>query len=232
MHDSSGVPAVLQYLIVYGVCGLLAHLHTTWGRVPKASNLKSLGDPPRRSFEEAFWQARHDEVVRLAHEHEPTVVPGLVRADVEDRPIVSMPVYLYENRPMRWLSRAVRVGYSTRGRASRTSAGKSPSVSPVDHGTLHLTRRRFVFSSSTRQREFLLEELTHITATKSGIALAARGDGAISYFKGIGATSIRFDVVPGPADRWPPVRCAFGFTGYEIKEIVRLVLFASTSAPV
>ena len=231
MHDSSGVPAVLQYLIVYGVCGLIAHLHTTWGKVPKASNLKSLGDPPRRSFEDAFWQARHDEVVRLAQTHEPTTVPGLISPDVEDRVIISMPVYLYESRPARWLFPNVRVTYGTRSRARHTSSEKKATISPVDHGTLELTRRRFVFSSSRRQREFLLDELTHVTATSSGIALATRGDGAISYFKGIAATSISFEVVPGVMDRWPPVHCTFDLTGYEIKQIVRLLLTASTAAP-
>lgn len=231
MHDSSGVPAVLQYLMVYGSVGLITHFCTRWAGVPNALNLKSLGDPPRRSFEEAFWQARHDEVVRLAHACEPTTVPGLVRPDVEDRAIVSMPVYLYERRPARWIFRGMRVTYGTRTQTRHASSGKRVTLSPVDHGTLELTRRRFVFTSSRRRREFLLDELTHFTATKGGIALAARGDGAVSYFKGIAATTICFDVVPGPSDGWPPVHFSFDFTGYEIKEIVRLLLSASTHSP-
>jgi hypothetical protein len=231
MHDSSGIPAVLQYLILYGTGGLIGHFCRRWAGVPNASNLKSLADPPHRSFEEAFWQARHDEIVRLAQAHEPTTVPGLLSPDVEDRAIVSMPVYLYESRPARWLFPNVRVTYGTHSRARHTSSEKKVTISPVDHGMLELTRRRLIFSSSRRQREFLLDELTHFTATTSGIALAARGDGAISYFKGISATSINFDVVPGVMDRWPLVRCTFDLTGYELKEIVRLLLFASTSAP-
>lgn len=230
MHDSSGVPAVLQYLIVYGTGGLIGLVCRRLAGVPIASSLQSLGDRPRRSFREAFWQARHDEVVRLAQSHEPTTVPGLIRADVEDRAIVSMPVYLYERRPARWLFPNTRVTYGTCSRARRTSSEKKAVISPVDHGTLELTRRRFVFSSARREREFLLDELIHFTATTSSIALAARGDGAISHFKGISATSINFDVVPGVMDRWPTVHCTFDFTGYELKEIVRLLLSASTSA--
>jgi hypothetical protein len=228
MHDSSGVPAVLQYLMVYGTGGLIGHFCRRWAGVPKASNLKSLADPPRRSFREALWQARHDEVVRLAFAHEPTTVPGLTRPDVEDRAIVSMPVFLYESRPARWFFPDMRVTYGTRARARHASSGQRVTLSPVDHGTLELTRRRFMFSSSRRQREFILDELTHFTATRAGIALAARGGGAISYFKGIAAASISFDVVPGPSDRWPPVHCSFAFTGYEMKEIARLLLSAST----
>ena len=231
MHDSSGVPAVLQYLIFYGTLGLISHF---WGRlkgVPNASNLKGLGDPPHRSFAQAFWQARHDEVVRLAQSHEPTTVPGLVSADVDDRVILSIPVHLYESRPERWLFPSTRVTYGTGSRALRTRSEKKVTISPVDHGTLELTRRRLIFSSAGRQREFLLDELIHFAATKSAIALAARGDGAISTFKGIPASSISFEVVPGVMDRWPTVHCIFDLTGYEVKEIVRLLLSTSTSTP-
>jgi hypothetical protein len=232
MHDSSKVPALLQYFIFYGIAGLIGHLHGKWLAVPNASNLKKLGDPPRRSFEEAFWQARRNEIVRLAHQHEPTVVPGLIRPGVEDQPILSMPVYLCESRTRRWHSSpAMIVANGRRARAYHKSSGKRVTISPVDQGTLHLTRQRFIFASSMRRREFLLDELTHITATKSGIALATRGGGAISYFRGINATSIRFDVVPGTTDTWPPVQCTFDFTGYEIKEIVYLLLSAPTPAP-
>jgi hypothetical protein len=183
---------------------------------------------PRGTFEQAFWKARHDEVVRLGHEHLPTAVPGLARAGVEDRPIVSMTVYLYERNPPSLIFPRASVANRTRVWEYETSAGKKVILSPLAQGTLHLTRRQLIFSSAQRSRVFALDQLTHLSATKSGIAVATRGRGAISYFSGICTANITFEVVRGPSETWPDVQCTFSFTGYEIKEIVRILL--STSA--
>ena len=232
MHDPAGVPPLIQHLIFYGVGGLIGCILRCTRRLPNVSKLKSLGDAPRRSFEEAFWQARHDAVVRLALSKPPTVVPGLISVDLEERAILSMPVFFCERRPTTRSLPFVEIAKRTMIWPHSTSGGSSLSVSPVDHGTLHLTRDEFVFASPRSWRKYPLDELAHISATRTSIALRRRGTRAVSYFGGIDATSIRFEVVPGADDRWPEIHCTFDFTGHEVLEIVNLLLSASTPAPV
>ncbi|MDB4910566.1 MAG: hypothetical protein JWO39_1389, partial [Gemmatimonadetes bacterium] len=80
---------VLPALFMHGIGAILMHLHERWGKRPARQP---------RSPMEATLQARHDEIVRLARKSQPTVVPGLIRPAVEDRLVLSMPVFLYESR--------------------------------------------------------------------------------------------------------------------------------------
>lgn len=229
MHDSSGVPPALQYLIYFGVIGLLGYIQEKTRLVPRASNLKSLRDPPRRTVMEATVQARHAEIVRLAYSNLPTIVPGLIRSELEDRAILSMPVVLHEcRRPRRTLSSA-RLARRTMIWPHR-ARGRTASRPIVDHGTLYLTRDEFMFASATRRRRYSLDELTHLSSTASGIAVATRGSGALSFFGGIDNTTIRFSVEPGPGEYWPGIVFELRFTGYEVEEIVHILLSSSTLA--
>jgi hypothetical protein len=180
---------------------------------------------------EAALQARHDEIVRLARRSRPTVVPGLIRTDVEDRLVLSMPVFLYESRSRRCLFPAANRASRQLVWAHRTHAGKTVSISLVDRGTLELRQRQFIFTSARRKRVFSLDALTHFSATWSSIAIAAPGNRGISYFRGIHATRISLCVRPTPEEMWPTLECEFNFRGTEIKEIVNLMQSALTLEP-
>ena len=108
--------------------------------------------------------------------------------------------------------------------------GRTASRPIVDHGTLYLTRDEFMFASATRRRRYSLDELTHLSSTASGIAVATRGSGALSFFRGIDNTTIRFSVEPGPGEYWPGIVFELRFTGYEVEEIVHILLSSSTLA--
>jgi hypothetical protein len=213
---------VLPVLFAHGIGEILAHLHERWGKRPAREPLSPL---------EAALQARHDEIVRLARKSQPTVVPGLIRPDVEDRLVLSMPVFLYESRSRRCLFPAANRASRKLVWAHRTNAGKTVSISLVDRGTLELRQRQFIFTSARRKRVFSLDALTHFSATWSSIAIAAPGSRGISYFRGIHETRISFCVRPTPAEMWPTLDCEFNFRGTEIKEIVNLMQSASTPEP-
>lgn len=194
---------------------------------------KRLVDLPtarRRTPFEALMKARRAEIVRLASVPRPTTVPGLSRP-LEERVILSMPVFLYESASRRRLYPPV----SKAGRKlvweHRASSGRRITISLVDHGTLRLTNLRFVFAGARRQREFPLDELTHLSTTWSSIALAARGHHGISYFTRLNASRLRFPVVPEAGDTWQAEAGSFQLMGGDLKEILKIMNHPSPSAP-
>jgi len=175
---------------------------------------------------------RRAEIVRLASVPRPTTVPGLSRLFEDERDILTMPVFLYENASRRRLYPPV----SKAGRRlvweHRASSGRLITISLVDHGTLRLTNVRFVFAGARRQREFPLDDLAHLSTTWSSIALAARGRHGISYFVGLNASRLRFPVVPEAGDTWKAEAGSFQLMGGDLKEILRIIMnYPSLSAP-
>ena len=171
----------------------------------------------------ALVKARRAEIVRLARVSKPTIVPGLSHLFDDERLILSMPVFLYESVSRRRL-------YPPASRAGRklvwehrASSGKLITISAVDRGTLRLTSRRFVFAGARRQREFPLDALTHLSATWSSIALAARGRHGISYFTRLNETRLRFPVIPEAGDTWQAQSGSFNLMGTDLKEILDIM---------
>lgn len=200
-------------------------VHQAWKK------LVDLPKPRRQTPFEALMKARRAEIVRLASVPRPTTVPGLSRP-LEERVILSMPVFLYESASRRRLFPPV----SKAGRKlvweHRASSGRLISISLVDHGTLRLTNLRFIFAGVRRQREFPLDELTHLSSTWSSIALAARGHHGISYFMGLHASRLSFPVEPEAGDTWKTEAGSFPLMGGDLKEILRIVMnYPSLSAP-
>jgi hypothetical protein len=205
---------------VLSMCAMCATgeiLRVVWdtvGGVPKART---------RMLFAALIKSRRAEIVRLASAAKPTTVPRLSRPFEVERLILSMPVFLYESDSRRRLYQPA----SKAGRRlvweHRASSGKLITISPVDHGTLRLTNRRFVFAGARRQREFPVDELTHLSTTWSSIALAARGCHGISYFTGLSASRLRFPVVPEEGDLWQAQAGSFNLRGADLKEILDIM---------
>lgn len=212
---------------VLSICaefGIAAAVTWVWNNVvglPKARG--------RDTFVEALFKARRAEIVRLASVPRPTTVPGLSRP-LEEHVILSMPVFLYESASRRRLYPPA----SKAGRKlvweHRASSGRLITISLVDHGTLRLTNLRFVFAGARRQREFPLDDLTHLSTTWSSIALAACGHHGISYFVGLHASRLRFPVVPEAGDTWQAQGGSFNLMGGDLKEILKIMSHPSPSA--
>jgi hypothetical protein len=144
----------------------------------------------------AFARAKRAELIRLAASNQSTIEPNLAGVPADERLILSLPVSLYEDcstrRPYIPANRAIRkVVWHP-----RLSTGRKVTIALVDCGTLHLTSRRVIFSNAARRRDFPLDQLTHCSSTWSGIALATAQRRGVSYFRGIGATTINFCVTP------------------------------------
>jgi hypothetical protein len=168
------------------------------------------------------------ELVRLATGNQSTSVPHLARLPADERLILSMPVFLYESRSSPCL-------YPAANRAARklrwpqnASSGKEITISLVDCGTLRLTQRRFIFTSTRRHREFPLAELTHVSTARTSIALASLGRFGISYFRGIGASRMMFPVFVPVEDKIQTHRWSRRLTGKDVKKIISLIQSPST----
>lgn len=214
---------VLSICAEAGVAAAVSWIWQNFVDLPKARS--------RDTFVEALCKARRAEIVRLASVPRPTTVPGLSRLFEEERVILSMPVFLYESASKRRLFPAA----SKAGRKlvweHRASSGRLITISLVDHGTLLLTNLRFAFTGARRQREFRIDELTHLSATWSSIALAARGRHGISYFTRLNASRLRFPVIPTAGDTWQAEAGSFNLMGFDLMEILNIMNDPSLPAP-
>lgn len=196
--------------------------------VPRArhsSRAVAAPEAPKPPPPDALMKAKLAEYMRLASTLEYHRVPHLSRPPSGERLVLSMPVFLYESSENRLRrNRSVTARHLMRDlvAAHPTGAASRESVVLVDRGTLMVTHRRIVFKSPRRLREFPLNELSFFSTTWSSIALAARWRYGISYFRGIGATRIKFKV-EGEGDSGEARDYSFNITGPDIREIVNIL---------
>ena len=191
-----------------------------------AANALAPPNAPSLGMANAFYKARRAEYMRLASSIHYVRVPHLSRPPTGERLVLSMPVSLYESRENRLMKHMSYVQINRSNdliHAHPTGSSKRERLVLVDRGTLMVTHRRMLFTSPRRMREFPLGELTFFSTTWSSIALAARWRFGISYFHGLSATRLRFNVEPEGDETWPTIEYAFSITGEDIKEIVRIL---------
>ena len=177
----------------------------------------------------ALGRAKRAELLRLAASNQSTIVPNLSRLPADERLILSLPVTLYEDRSTKPLYPLV--GHAIRKVVwrPRLSSGRKATISLVDRGTLLLTSRRVIFNSVKRRREFPLDQLTHCSSIRSGIALSTVRRDGVNYFRGIGATTINFDVIPRAGERAQGYE--WKLRGEDVEYVLYLLRTASASPP-
>jgi hypothetical protein len=227
LHDSGGIPALVQYFILIVIGSVAGHLLGLFQPVRGTSHLQSLRDLPVLTSAERDFLARHQRIVQLSRTPEPTRVPGLVRTELEHRPILSMRVTFYERWPTRRLFPARSKANTKRVWPNDLNTGKDIVICPVDYGELHLTRRAFVFASARRYREFPFDELTHLSSTNRSLAVATRRGRAMSYFEGVHTATVQTDTFRDDAKPRPKLQAPLNFTGLDIQELVQLLKSAS-----
>jgi hypothetical protein len=195
-----------------------AHLYHIWSKGPYAP--KAMRASSQESKWIAAWKAKHDAMRRIACGFEGPLEPGVLRLPVEGRVILSLPVFLYENRTKNRRAIFKRKAAESLTRKDPSSTGRAVTIALTDRGTLELTAERFIFKSSRQRREFPLGELTHFRATSSRIVIAARGRYGVSYFEPLDDSQIRARVEPEAGDSWAAETFSFNVQGADISEMV------------
>ena len=174
----------------------------------------------------AFLKAKRAEYMRLASTIHYARVPHLSGPPTGERLVLSMPVLLYESHENH-LMKSVSLAAINRSKdlvhAHPTGSVKRENIVLVDRGTLMVTHRRILFTSPRKLREFPLRELTFFSTALSSVALAARWRFGISYFRGIGATRLRFRTEPEGDEKGEGRDFSFNITGEDIREIVKIL---------
>jgi hypothetical protein len=230
VHDSGGVQATIEFLIVH-VAGSLGHFKRLFKPVRASSNLKSLRDSPAATAVDRALEWRRERLVQLARAPEPTRVPGLFRPEFDHSQILSMRVTMYDSWPTKRLFPAGSAANTKRVWPNDANTGKDVVICPVDHGELRLTRHAFIFSGASRHREYPLDELTRISSTERSIALATRRGRTIAYFEGINTARVGPDTSRGDQSARPKLQAPLKFTGKDIRQLVGLLRSASILEP-
>lgn len=204
-------------LVIWTAISMVGGFYLLWSKGPYVSK------GAWRMSPHAIWRARRAEIIRLAKSNQAVQVPHLSRLPADERFILSIPVFLYESRSRKPpFPAAMRMRRDIVWRHVNRP-GAQIIITLVDSGTLMLTHRRIIFTSSRRRREFLLGELTHVSAKPSGIAFAARGRFGVSYFTGIDATTLAFRVTPEGDERWKARDWSGKLSGQDIQAMVNFL---------
>jgi hypothetical protein len=215
------------WILVASMVGAMYQIWRKGRYVPKALAATKTRNAPNVPWPAcAFMRAKRVEYMRLASTLHYVRVPHLSGPPTGERLVLSMPVFLYESRENHLMKRMSYVEIS-RSRdllhEHPTGSAKREAIVLVDRGTLMVTHRRILFTSPRKLREFPLRELTFFSTALSSVALAARWRFGISYFRGIGATRLRFRTEPEGDEEGEGQDFSFNITGEDIKEIVKIL---------
>jgi hypothetical protein len=204
-------------MVLIAAASMVAGFYELWAKgpyLPKARKKTPL---------EELNEVRHALIVRIASAAQSIEPPLSVRIPEDERLVLLIPVILNEcvsTKRLRPLARAARRELVW---PHSTHSGKKLIISPVDAGTLLLTRRRFIFTSARRRREFPLAELTHFSTCRTGIALATRGRNGVAYFTGLENLRLGVPVAPHPPQVEPARFMESALNGQDLEEILQLL---------
>ena len=204
-------------MVLVAAASMVGGLYQLWAKgpyVPKA---------PKKTPLEDLNEARHAEIVRIASAEQSIEPPLSVRIPDDERLVILIPVIFNECVSTKRIRRVARAARRELVWPHANSSGKKLIISPVDAGTLLLTRRRFIFTSARRLREFPLAELTHFSTCRTGVALATRGRNGVAYFTGLENLIIRFPVAPEARQVAPALFMDSVLNGQDVEEILQLL---------
>lgn len=204
-------------MVLLAAASMVGGFYGLWAKgpfVPKAQ---------RKTLREALNEARRAEIVRIASAEQSIEPPLSVRIPDDERLVFLIPVIFNECVSTKRLRPVARAARRKLVWPHANSSGKKLMISPVDAGTLLLTRRRFIFTSARRLREFPLAELTHFSTCRTGIALATRGRNGVAYFTGLENLRLRVPVASETPQSGPAQFMGSALNGQDVEIILQLL---------